>query len=199
MNLNNKTSKTKEATFMKKKLTYLITAALLLVCVAGSVYAQSDNHDINIVIPTIRLLGVYDNSGADFSGQTLTLTVANPTNPGDPIADVTDNTLYLRYTVLSSAEQKITAALGTATPAFVDLNVTATPASNGAGDEGSSAGQQTLDVAAVDVVNSIESCWTGVGNTDGANLEYVLDIPGDPASLVTSNTTHTVTYTITDQ
>ncbi len=194
----------KEVKPMKKRFTYLVTAALLLVCFAGGVFAQSDNHDVTISIPTIRLLGVYDGSdGSSFSGQTLTITVADPSNPGDAITDPSDNSLYLRYTVLtaSSTPQKITSQItaGDAVPAAIDLNVTATIGGDGAGDQGTGS-TQTLDGgAAMDLITSIESCWTGVNNTSGANLDYVVDIPADPSSLETSNTTHTITYTIVDE
>ncbi len=188
---------------MKKKLTYLVTAALLLVCVAGNVYAQSDNHDVTIDIPTIRLLGVYDDAGASFTGQTLTLQVADPTNPGDSFSNPSDNTLYLRYTVLTldATPQKITADItgGGAVPTNIDLNVTAAIGGSGAGNQGSSEGQQTIDDAIQDLITGIMSCWTGTGNTDGANLTYEVGLPADPDDLETSNTTHTVTYTIQDE
>lgn len=188
---------------MKKNLTYLVIAILVLVGVAGSVYAQSDNHDVTIDIPTIRLLGVYDDAGASFTGQILTLQVSDPTNPGDSFSNPSDNTLYLRYTVLTldATAQKITAEItaGDAVPTGVDLNVTATIGSGGAGTQGSSAGQQTIDSGTQDLITGILSCWTGVGNTDGANLNYEVDLPADPDDLETSNTTHTVTYTIQDE
>ncbi|MFO7891626.1 MAG: hypothetical protein R6V04_14955 [bacterium] len=188
---------------MKKKLTYILTATLIIVCFAGSVYAQSDNHDVNIVVPTIRLLGVYDNTGASFSGQTLTITVADPANPGDSFIDPSDNSLYLRYSVLtaSATPQKITSQItgGDAVPAAIDLNVTASIGGDGAGEQGTGS-TQTLDGgAAMDLITSIESCWTGTNNTSGANLEYVVDLPADPATLETSNTTHTITYTVVDE
>jgi len=202
LNFNNKTPQTKEVKTMKK-LTYVVTAAFLLVCFASSVFAQSDNHDVNIVIPTIRLLGVYDGSdGSSFSGQTLTLTVANPANPGDSFSNPTDNSLYLRYTVLtaSATPQKITAEItaGDAVPAAIDLDVTATIGLDGAGDQGTGS-TQTIDSGSQNLITSIQSCWTGTGNTSGANLEYEVVLPALPASLETSNTTHTVTYTIVDE
>jgi hypothetical protein len=172
---------------------YLLALSVLLLVVCSMSLAQStnsDHHDVIININSIALL--------DLEGPNVTLDVTRPTNAGDePVGD-SDNGTYLNYTstVASSASRSISAQITAGSvPAGVDLKLAAVPAARS--NEGTSAGQVTLDdKAAHAVVTGIGSCATGAAASDGARCTYTLEVSSYSALEVQSNTTMTVTYTI---
>lgn len=188
---------------MYKKLIYLLIAGFVLVSFTGNVFAQSDNdsHTLTISFPSIELLDIVEGTGGSTA---ITLTVDDATNPGDQFfnSNPSNSALYLRYTVLTTANKKITVQLtGDAVPANTDLTVVATAPSGGAGSQGTPQAAVTLDDQnAHDLITAIGSCWTGTGTTSGANLTYELALEGGATAddLVEANTSSTITYTIAD-
>jgi hypothetical protein len=132
----------------------------------------------------------------------VVLVLDEPAVIGDAPADATDNSTYLQYTVIKAtgATHKVTAKITNNTvPTGAKLYVNATAGSGGHGDQGTSAGEIELPqgaAAAVSVLTSMESCHTGSGAADGANLDYRLTLDSWASIEETAETALTVTYTL---
>jgi len=194
----------KEENKMKKLTGILMISLLALGLVGVGLAGTSDTHNLTITIPPIAEISVVDAAGNN--NQSITLQISNSVTAGaaywsNSESDTANSTLYLRYTVLTSAAKKITAQITTGTvPTALDLTVQATIGSAGGGNQGTSAGEVTLDGgAAQDVITSIGSCWTGISNGAGANLTYKLKMEaGHTKDELTPTTANLViTYTIT--
>ena len=82
------------------KLVNKIAIALLLVGTTAA-FAQdsnSDNHKVSIVIPQIALLDIEPEASKDIS-----LSMSAPTEAGDPLAEESDNDLWLNVTSIVSS------------------------------------------------------------------------------------------------
>lgn len=179
--------------------------AILLVGNLTAVQAQdnndteTDNHDVSIVIPNFAILDVEPEATASIS-----LEADEPTEAGTALnfTNATNTDLWLNYSsiVAASETRKITVETSAATPAGLELKVTAAAyaGTDGGGTTGSPTAEVTLSTTATDIVTGIGSCYTGDGNTNGHNLSYSLNADdanyGDIVS--TAGTTITVTYTI---
>ena len=191
----------KEVNKMKKLTEILMIGLLAFGLVGVGLAGSSDTHNLTITIPEIAELAIVEGSNGSTA---ITLAISNVTQAGEEYfpTDVTDNSLYLHYTVLTSSDKKITAQITSGTvPTALDLTVEATVGSAGGGDQGTSAGEVTLDGGtAQDLITSIGSCWTGTNNTDGANLTYTLKLESghSRSELTPTSASLVVTYTITN-
>lgn len=177
---------------MKRFLVVLIL--LSVVCFAFAASAQV-THVIQINVLEVVAVGLDDTA-------LITLQTSAPATPGDPPTGGTpDTSKYLRYTTINTTGdfRSVTAIMSVAAPAGTALRVNATIGSGGAGTQGSSSGDVTLNnTVAQNIITGIGSCYTGTGATDGANLRYTLLVP-IPGSLVEGDAaTVTITLTLTD-
>ena len=190
----------KEVNKMKKLTGILMIGLLALGLVGIGLAADTDTHNLTITIPSIAWLSIVEGTGG---ATDVTLAIPDVSTAGEEYftSNVTDNSLYLHYTVLTSSDKKITAQITSGTvPTALDLTVQATVGSAGGGNQGTSAGEVTLDGGvAQDVITTIGSCWTGTANTNGANLTYTLKLEtGHTKDELTPTTANLViTYTIT--
>ena len=179
-----------------RKIKILVLMSSLLAALSGLGLAQvTASHQVTMQVQDIALLGLI--------GGDITLTIGAPGTPGLPPGDATNSTCRLQYTALvpTGESRTITVewASGDAAPAGTQLDVTATPAGTGSGaTEGASAGQVVVSSTATPVVSAIGSCYTGIGGTDGAQLDYVLEITNESGLVSGETQTATVTYTLTD-
>jgi len=186
-----------------KKLTRILMIGLLAFGLVGVGLAASDTHNLTINIPSIALLSIVDATGTP--NPTVALAISDVLQAGEEYftSNVTDNTVYLRYTVLTSAAKRITAQITTGTvPTYLDLTVVATIGIAGGGTQGTAAAEVTLDGGlAQDVITGIGSCWTGINQGDGANLTYTLKMEGihtqDELTALAAPANLVITYTIT--
>lgn len=176
---------------MKTQIKLLLIFGLIA---AASGFGQTTAlHDVNVNLGAFAVIAL--NSTADVN---LTIDGTGVT-PGQAPGNDTDATKYLRYTVLSlsGTDQEITATIsGDPVPTGARLDVAATVGSSGAGDEGTTGGTVNLSTGG-DVINSIASCYTGVGATSGSNMTYTLSVDNwSTIKALAAASTITVTYTI---
>lgn len=167
-----------------------------LAAMSGLGLAQvSDSHQVTMQVLDIALLRI--------TGGDITLTIGPPGTPGLPPGNATNSTCRLQYTALvpSGESRLMTVAWGAGdvAPAGTELRVTATPAGLGSGaSEGASAGLVVISASATNVITGILSCYTGIGGTDGAQLDYVLAVTAAGSLVAGETQVATVTYTLTD-
>ncbi|HKJ79431.1 MAG TPA: hypothetical protein VKA10_07845 [Prolixibacteraceae bacterium] len=188
-----------------KKVTVTFAAILFFL---GTAIAQDDNsakHNVSIDIPTIAILDIED---ADGEAASISLEPnIDVLEAGDAVSftGATDNSLWLNYTsvVTDGATRTVSAKIssGASTlPEGISLVLSVAGASNGKGTLGTAvSGDITLGASNETIVNNIGSCYTENGATNGHNLTYKVAMDNDEfASLVATNYTVEVTYTITD-
>jgi hypothetical protein len=180
-------------------LVVLVASAALA---GGSPDSNTRTQTIGVTVPTVRIVGVYDDA---------TITVVAPTTAGTAPDPAVSNTTYLRYTALdrlsgsTTVHSGIDAAVSTTTghglPAGTQLQLAAgAPAGSDAhGNLGTyfatlsnlttSAGQR--------LIANIGSGYTGTGTTDGASLVYTLTIT-DWTQIRAGATPTWVVFTMTD-
>jgi hypothetical protein len=172
------------------------TLLLVIVMLAGAAigFAQTDNHDIVIDTSGFAAIDLSDDS-------TITLAVSAPTLPGDDPTGDTDNTKYLFYTVLTqvASPQSINAQItNNSMPTGTTLSLVV---SDMGGAGGTAATTQDLtDEAAHDIITAIPSARTGRTASPGSAPRLLYTLGVNPATVVAtaSNTTVTVTFTITE-
>ena len=159
---------------MKNSRTAIMSAFLVLAA-AASASAQTATQDLTINIQAINKIAV--TGGA----QTLTINAATAGNAPD---DATASASWAVTTNQSGA--KITASIGTAMPANVDLMVELAAPTAG----GTSKGQKSIAAgSAVDVV-------TGLSNLNESGMTLTYTVRATSAASVQS-ISKTVTYTVT--
>lgn len=175
---------------------------------ATSTFAQAtddkdDFHTITVTIPEVAILDLETSSASS----AITLAAVAPTEAGNAIdfTDASNSDLWLNYSSIigSSTEpsRNVTAALGTAVPAGVEIKVTASAATaTGAGVKGTTAGEVVLSTTAQNVITGVGSCYTGTGVNNGHQLTYVMSLKtGEYGQLDFDNSGDiTVTYTLSD-
>lgn len=205
-------------TTIKMRLQSLYGKCLMLFF--GMVYAtspiygqdnQADNHKIKIGIPSVALMDLEYESGAD-----IFLQVNAPSEAGEK-ANTGGNvsTVWLNYTSIinstraqiinsSSPLRNISTRISSGTlPGALQLKVTATAdAGFGKGTKGQPAGGGIIlnDNSQI-LIDQIGSCYTGNGTGKGHLLTYALLINDDETALLDAglnNTEIAVTYTISD-
>lgn len=187
------------------KFIFAILFVLLISFVPVFLQAQSNqiNHEINIGIPEVALLGLVSEDENH-----VTLNVSAPGEAGSSI-DFSmvrpDNRIWINYSsVILNREhrRKINAVVYGEIPAGVRLFVEASQATgHGKGKLGKPAGRVALSDQPAEVISDIGSCYTGKGISTGHLLTYILEAD-DSDSGVTSLAQHQaslqVVYTLTD-
>ena len=174
-----------------KRVKAILVVGLFVCGLAGLGWAQSTaTHDVTININEIAEINV--------NGSAVTLTVTAPGTGGSNPQGDSNSDAQLQYTsVVSGTTRNISAKISSGSvPNGVALAVqpTGTPGSN----EGTYGSAVTLDATDQNIVTGIESCATGITASDGATLGYTLSVT-DPTQLnYGSDTTVTITYTLTD-
>ena len=177
-----------------------VSIALLVVgmSVAFAQDTNSDFHKVSIVIPQIALLDIEPDDSKN-----IQLSLAAPTEAGDPLEDKSDNSLWLNVTSIvssSTASRDITVKID-APLTGIDLKVASADYSgSGFGSFGSTEGEVILGTSDKTIVSGIKSGYTADGDGNGFNLTYTASPKADSefGDLVsTTGTDITVTYTLT--
>lgn len=170
-----------------------LAAALATILALGAISANAQTNDtttqnLSMEVEAMAVIDVTGDPGA--------LVISAPTAGGATPANATDNTTYARYTsVVETGTRAITAGLDVAAPAGTTLTLEAVPGTDG----GAAVGVVTLnDATASDIITGIGNVATGEGDTDGAQLNYVLSVD-DISQLSTGTTAAVVTLTLTDE
>lgn len=180
----------------------------LLVSILGlsiGAYAQdskTDNHTITVNIPEVALLDIETAGTRNF-----TIDFEAPTEAGLALKTMSNNTdLWLNWSSI------VTDGAGTDPSRAIKVKMNATITgldikvqpgsitSDGEGTKGTIVGSAlTLSTTDQDLVTAIGSCYTGSGSSKGSNLTYSFaPTSGGYADLKKTNTTLTITYTLTD-
>ena len=164
-------------------------------------YAQdnnTDNHLISLIIPQVALLDIESAGATD-----LEFDMTAPTEAGDPLAEQTDNTLWLNVTSIVAAgnDRDINVKVNN-TYDGIDLKVVAgTYSGSGFGGFGTPAAELTLTNADQALVTGITSGYTVDGASNGYQLTYTAEVDASSgfADLVsTVGQDITVTYTLSN-
>jgi len=162
-----------------RKLKALAVFMALFVGLAGTSFAQTDDHTVTVEVATINDIVIAGN---------VSLTINSATAGSNP-DDATGSTTYAFTTNSTGGTTKISAStsvnlstLGTG----LSLAVDATAPSGGTG-----AGSQTLSTTDVDVVTAIPAVADG-----SSALDYTLSALATTGPVASTNIT--VTYTITN-
>jgi hypothetical protein len=182
---------------MKSLKKVSIALLVLGMTVAFAQDSNSDNHKVSIVIPQIALLDIEPEASKDIS-----LSLDAPTEAGDPLAEKSDNNLWLNVTsiVSSGATRDISVKVDAALTG-IDLKVVSAAYSGaGFGSFGTPQPEVTLSTSDQALVSGIKSGYTADGDGNGFNLTYTASPKADSefGDLVsTTGTDITVTYTLT--
>ncbi len=194
-----------------KKLFLVFGSFIFASFTAININAQTDgttaSHNVGVSISEVALVDI--ESSATGGSVDITLDPNSPTEAGLGLdfSSATNSNLWLNYSsiVASGKKRTISATLSTDFPAGISLQVKAAAAvpSTGKGNLGQAAlaSATTLSSSSnVTVIDNIGSCYTGDGASAGSNLTYSVIVNDvDYASIVESDYSVTVTYTISDQ
>lgn len=180
-----------------KKLTLIIGMVGAFSMFTMNVSAQVSNQDLTMGIPEVCLLGT--------DGVAISLELTTST-AGSQITGGTGTSYTQVSSIVSAAETRTITAEITGVPAGTALEVDTAIPSNG--NEGGVLGTGTTGIAlvngdaAVTLITSIGSCFTGIDAADGYVLSYTWDAgpTGTYGDIVaTGGITATVVLTITNQ
>lgn len=184
---------------MRKKNKFIIV--LIILFGLTGINAQdnaTDNHLITLIIPQVALLDI-----ESAAGNNIELNMTAPTEAGDPLAEKTDNTLWLNVTSIVAAgnDRDINVKINN-TYAGIDLKVVAAAYSGlGFGGFGTPESEVTLTNGDQALVSGITSGYTVDGVSNGYQLTYTAEVDDAAAANLVSNgagTDITVTYTLTN-
>jgi hypothetical protein len=180
--------------FMKK------VSLLFLVMVIGlTSFAQDSetaSHTLTINVPEVAIIDL------ESSGTTnVSLSFIAPTEAGEGIVGESNSDLWLNYSSIKSTAnptRTISVQVNQTVPG-ADIKLSAAAHSGtGKGTYGTPAGELTLTTSAQTLLNSIGSCYTGDGVSNGHNLTYSLVVGSDYSDLEKVTEPVTVTYTISN-
>ncbi|MCY1720286.1 hypothetical protein OU798_08020 [Prolixibacteraceae bacterium Z1-6] len=189
-----------------KKLS-LIIATVLVLGVAkiskAQVDSESASHGVSFEVPQIAILDIE-------GGENIELnlgTIVEEAGDGIDLSGVTNDQLWLNYTVLTGTgqngraqEQKIYVSIDNAIPGINLMLKVGADEGAGAGANGTPSNSSAIvvdDEASTEIISGIGSSYTGDGTNKGHNLAYSLEV-GDFEELVAGSHSVTVTYTFTD-
>jgi hypothetical protein len=151
-NLRNNKPQKKEKDNMKR-LTGILVVGLFVFALTGNIFAQTDNHNVNIIVQAISVMAL--NSSAQLD---ITITTAVPGSEPTP---VTNTTRTLSWTT-NEATKKVTVEANAAYATY-ELKALATSITGG----GSAAAEKTFDDAVpADFVTGVD---TEIG---GCTIQY---------------------------
>ncbi len=170
----------------------LVLVGALALVAAGVFAATTATHPINLIVDPVASIELNNIGNIDLS-------VTAPAAAGGPPTGDSDNTKFLRYTVVASAAGgKITVEWDGDMAAPSGTQLVVTPTVDGGYGSGAAWTFLDADAAAHDFITAIPSCYTSNGGADlhAVELLYELNVTA-PGSLDTSDDTAvTVTYTI---
>ena len=172
-----------------------IAALVSMVSMSAFALTNTDSHTVTMTVNEIALIDLDDTTG-------ITLTIVAPATGGQQPANATNATKRLQYTsvVSPAATRTITVSWGGAqgAPAGTSLLAEITGITSTIGTCGTVAGSITVSTTATSLVNGIGGCATGVGGTDGAALQYTLQIDDFTLLEAAQTTNETLTFTLTE-
>lgn len=187
------------------KFSHTILVLILMSCTSGILVAQNNsaNHELNVEIPEVALLGLVSENSSDIS-----FSASSPVQAGNSIDFKNgnqNNDIWINYSSIiknSFHRRKIVAFVQGEIPEGVHLKVKASEAEgSGKGKLGHPAGEIVLSENPADIIFDIGSCYTGNGTSNGHILKYELEYVGNSqvyAGLNAEKTTFHVVYTLTD-
>jgi len=175
----------------------------VLLCVASFAFAGSQaSQTVTINVSAVHEIAI--------QGSAPAFTVVAPATPGNPPkldAALGDGVAaeksggYLNYTCIpTSAATNVIAMSATADPAGFALSSQASVINaSGQGQVGTIQGYKVCDTGG-NIVAGIGGCWTGSAATDGARLQYKLELNNAEwgAAPISGSPTVVVTYTLQD-
>lgn len=167
----------------------ILFSSISLTFYTGS-FAQTYN--VNFTLPQVALMDIEQNSS-------INLDLTKPTEAGNRLANPANNTTkWLNYTsaVASGGSRSITASINQNIPG-IDIKLQAAQATGGAGTLGTPSSQITLSTVPTTIISGIGGAYTGNGVGNGHQLTFSA-VSNNYTNLSASNTSVTVTYTITD-
>lgn len=185
------------------KRTLVILLSVFYFAFAGFTQTTAQ-HDVIISIDPVAMVGLSEN-------KSIELSPGSPSIPGNQIdfnsTSSTDNTLWLNYSVIVTENNKYKVSVsmvGEVLPNDVSIGLNVSNYNGtGAGVLGTTKSTQTILLNNNDetIVDNIGSCYTGIGSSNGHNLEYSLIYSGggDYGDFVNESYTKTITYTILEQ
>nr|WP_319511490.1 hypothetical protein [uncultured Draconibacterium sp.] len=187
-----------------KKVTFLIVAVLVFgvanfAMADGHGDKKSASHGLNISIPTHAMIALAGPSNMDINFEAVAAEVAG----GKVEFKQTNSTeLWLNYSsiVNKNKENSISAEVSDLPEGLeIEVAVSASAASGKKGHTGTGSTQK-LGKTGIEVVDGIESCYTGSGENKGHSLVYsVRAVDNDYEKIVAENHNLTITYTITEK
>ena len=180
---------------MKKGLLYLGMMAVAMGFATSNVNAQiTAGEAVNYTLPAMALINVVNGA--------TSLSFVTPA-PGAPVAPAIKSDSWINYTSIvdATANTKITVALSAAVPAGTTLKIEAAAVTGGSdGAVGTVVPGGTSFTAAViasaDLINTIGSCYTGVGATLGNKITYTWTVNAGYTAVKALAVPITATYTI---
>jgi len=171
---------------------WLVVFAMLALSTGLALAGPSQSHTVGISVAKVTELGITD-PGVVFS-------VYAPAIPGDPpeYSGVHTQDTYLHYTSIRDTGTTRAIRVSGADTNGLRLQARCTGTIPGTGNAGT--GQGTVDLPAGSrLIDGVQSCYTGSGSTDGANVWYSLVIRGSTFGSITSGPKQiVVTYTLLD-
>jgi len=151
--------------------------------------------DVGLTLNSVSLLSVKpSNSTIDFQFSVPSLSGTGLTNT------LTNNTKWLNFTsgVAQNISRKVTAQIANGSiPSGLTLSLQAGTAVNSFGTFGTSSGLVVLSNTPVTIINSIGGAYTGVGVSNGYNLQFSLSI-NNYSQLRQGTNSFSIIYTLSD-
>lgn len=167
----------------------ILFSSISLTFYAGTL---AQTYNVSFTLPQVALMDIEQSSS-------INLDLIKPTEAGNRLANPTNNTTkWLNYTsaVASGGSRSITASINQNVPG-IDIKLQAAQATGGAGTLGTPSSQITLSTIPTTIISGIGGAYTGNGVGNGHQLTFSA-VPNSYTNLSASNTSVTVTYTITD-
>jgi len=185
---------------LSNRLINIIRLSFVIIIISSTLLISKDNdgayHTVTIVIPKVALLDIESVTSKD-----ITLTMAPPSEAGNPILSNIDNNLWLNVTsIVASGNTRDISAKIDAPINGLDLKVVSNAHSgSGFGSWGGPQPELILTTADQTLVSGIKSGYTMDGANNGFNLKYTVKSNNLMYGGITSTTEDniTVTYTLT--
>ena len=180
---------------MKKSLLVLAIAAFALTQTASAQDGLTANHAVSYTVPKVALVDVE-------GGSSIGLALVAPSEAGlGMVTSATNSALWLNYssTTAPTLTNTISVKADVLLPGMALKVLAASVAGSGDGATGTPTSIVTLTTSDQNIVNTIGTCYTGDGTSNGHNLTYSLATTDYSLIKYTATpTVVTVTYTITN-
>lgn len=166
-----------------------ILFSLLMLTFYASTFSQTYN--VSFTLPQVALMNIE-------AGSIINLDLTKPTEAGNRLVNITNNTKWLNYTsaVASGGSRTITASINQSIPG-IDIKLQTAQATGGGGALGSPSSQITLSTVPTTIVSGIGGAYTGSGIGNGHQITLSA-VTNNYNNITASNNNVTVIYTISD-